>query len=392
MKKKRQTLANPTNPPVGRWYMRHVTSALINPGFMSNSSSSFHIRPNNTVCLFFFSSRSRHTRCYRDWSSDVCSSDLVGRLRLHLRGHPLPVKHRHRLRSPADGEAAEDGAADLGFAPEGAGLLEERGGAHAGGEDEDRAVLAGHPVEQPGDLPRRRPPFLPQRGGANGDAAAAPHHLRQLLGQPGFEQRDAPALQALLHAASRLPSETPARQASSSSRTRGRQLPQPVPARVAAQTASSDPHPDFAAAASAPLETPLQSQMRASSGRSATRMGTAPSWSWKRSAARLSGSGMPRSNDWSSAAAGAVSPSSTAPARRPSRTTSFLYTPRAGSAKVISSSRSPAPCDRPMTDSSTPITLSRVARRDPTYIAFGRAPERRSARMRACSQAGATRP
>src|SRR6266852_6899806 len=25
---------------------------------------------------FFFSSRSRHTRCYRDWSSDVCSSDL----------------------------------------------------------------------------------------------------------------------------------------------------------------------------------------------------------------------------------------------------------------------------------------------------------------------------
>src|SRR5207245_3666911 len=28
------------------------------------------------VVLFFFSSRRRHTRCYRDWSSDVCSSDL----------------------------------------------------------------------------------------------------------------------------------------------------------------------------------------------------------------------------------------------------------------------------------------------------------------------------
>src|SRR6266542_6104604 len=27
-------------------------------------------------CVFFFSSRRRHTRCYRDWSSDVCSSDL----------------------------------------------------------------------------------------------------------------------------------------------------------------------------------------------------------------------------------------------------------------------------------------------------------------------------
>src|SRR5256884_1467662 len=27
-------------------------------------------------CFFFFSSRRRHTRCSRDWSSDVCSSDL----------------------------------------------------------------------------------------------------------------------------------------------------------------------------------------------------------------------------------------------------------------------------------------------------------------------------
>src|SRR5439155_10519579 len=28
------------------------------------------------VCFFFFSSRRRHTRWPRDWSSDVCSSDL----------------------------------------------------------------------------------------------------------------------------------------------------------------------------------------------------------------------------------------------------------------------------------------------------------------------------
>src|SRR5207248_8714056 len=28
---------------------------------------------------FFFSSRRRHTRSYGDWSSDVCSSDLVSR-------------------------------------------------------------------------------------------------------------------------------------------------------------------------------------------------------------------------------------------------------------------------------------------------------------------------
>src|SRR5690625_6598888 len=35
-------------------------------------------------CFFFFSSRRRHTRWPRDWSSDVCSSDLdlplVGRI------------------------------------------------------------------------------------------------------------------------------------------------------------------------------------------------------------------------------------------------------------------------------------------------------------------------
>src|SRR2546429_2413160 len=29
-----------------------------------------------SVLFFFFSSRRRHTRCSRDWSSDVCSSDL----------------------------------------------------------------------------------------------------------------------------------------------------------------------------------------------------------------------------------------------------------------------------------------------------------------------------
>src|SRR6266498_1846273 len=28
------------------------------------------------MMCFFFSSRRRHTRCGRDWSSDVCSSDL----------------------------------------------------------------------------------------------------------------------------------------------------------------------------------------------------------------------------------------------------------------------------------------------------------------------------
>src|SRR3712207_7606326 len=34
--------------------------------------------------VFFFSSRRRHTRYWRDWSSDVCSSDL--RVLRHERG------------------------------------------------------------------------------------------------------------------------------------------------------------------------------------------------------------------------------------------------------------------------------------------------------------------
>src|SRR5438128_4824131 len=38
-------------------------------------------------CFFFFSSRRRHTRCYRDWSSDVCSSDL-GQLAVALVDDP----------------------------------------------------------------------------------------------------------------------------------------------------------------------------------------------------------------------------------------------------------------------------------------------------------------
>src|SRR2546422_7073778 len=35
-----------------------------------------YIRFMITLTYFFFSSRRRHTRCSRDWSSDVCSSDL----------------------------------------------------------------------------------------------------------------------------------------------------------------------------------------------------------------------------------------------------------------------------------------------------------------------------
>src|SRR2546422_7090381 len=48
--------------------------------------------------FFFFSSRRRHTRCSRDWSSDVCSSDLG----LDLREDPSSFEH-------------EEGQADDGY-------------------------------------------------------------------------------------------------------------------------------------------------------------------------------------------------------------------------------------------------------------------------------------
>src|SRR2546422_11435446 len=38
-----------------------------------------YIKLSSMCNFFFFSSRRRHTRCSRDWSSDVCSSGLNGR-------------------------------------------------------------------------------------------------------------------------------------------------------------------------------------------------------------------------------------------------------------------------------------------------------------------------
>src|SRR2546422_4475170 len=63
---------------------------------------------------FFFSSRRRHTRCSRDWSSDVCSSDLPISFALedgsglaagnlvtpHAFTQLLAYMHRHPKRAP----------------------------------------------------------------------------------------------------------------------------------------------------------------------------------------------------------------------------------------------------------------------------------------------------
>src|SRR6266496_5964361 len=62
--------------------------------------------------FFFFSSRRRHTRSLRDWSSDLCSSDLR---RLHRQSrHSLPaasqatrIRRLHRQRSEERGVGTE---------------------------------------------------------------------------------------------------------------------------------------------------------------------------------------------------------------------------------------------------------------------------------------------
>src|SRR5699024_4134614 len=55
-------------------------------------------------CCFFFSSRRRHTRSKRDWSSDVCSSDLLIKLKNeerqgnpYLKSKPIKVDYEIKL-------------------------------------------------------------------------------------------------------------------------------------------------------------------------------------------------------------------------------------------------------------------------------------------------------
>src|SRR6266705_3658642 len=58
----------------------------------------FFYSNNHYVFFFFFSSRRRHTISYGDWSSDVCTSDLVDHALVHL--DPVQRREEHRLVVP----------------------------------------------------------------------------------------------------------------------------------------------------------------------------------------------------------------------------------------------------------------------------------------------------
>src|SRR5258707_2716695 len=114
---------------------------------------------------FFFSSRRRHTRYWRDWSSDVCSSDLLS----CVRGGADGVEHAIRL-----GEHRHVAAVKL-----------IRCGAHALGEKTLQirmhgAVIFANDVPARLRLPSGSPDFRLEQVGL-GDALGRPNELLLLL-------------------------------------------------------------------------------------------------------------------------------------------------------------------------------------------------------------------
>src|SRR3712207_9251812 len=90
--------------------------------------------------FFFFSSRRRHTRYWRDWSSDVCSSDLHARLAGQARGDDDDVGALGALVGPAaDADdlrlEALDGAGLVHVEGQALGLALDDVGQHDGLED-----------------------------------------------------------------------------------------------------------------------------------------------------------------------------------------------------------------------------------------------------------------
>src|SRR5258707_9301426 len=57
-------------------HIQYLPHPMSSSDFRSQGLGTSTARLSPTTLFFFFSSRRRHTRYWRDWSSDVCSSDL----------------------------------------------------------------------------------------------------------------------------------------------------------------------------------------------------------------------------------------------------------------------------------------------------------------------------
>src|SRR6266498_517268 len=173
---------------------------------------------------FFFSSRRRHTRCGRDWSSDVCSSDLPGRLHaavasiarerderapsgglLHacaylvnrVQAVPSPRqrhrpggRHRHRRGLRRHGPGPGEGPAH----PAGGGDLRQSRLQPPVVPDPPLRVLLRRLPERPGGVPDRglRPVLLRGQAGERADLAHAPAPVArpEHAQVPGVPERD----------------------------------------------------------------------------------------------------------------------------------------------------------------------------------------------------------
>src|SRR5882724_10609517 len=107
---------------------------------------------------FFFSSRRRHTRCLSDWSSDVCSSDL-----LHGCAHPAGA----RAAGPTAQAAARSSHLGADGVPHPPGPLEGPRSAAAVGGGAPAAPAGGAARERRGGgVGQARPPTGSPDGGA----------------------------------------------------------------------------------------------------------------------------------------------------------------------------------------------------------------------------------
>src|SRR5215813_10980144 len=123
--------------------------------------------------FFFFSSRRRHTRCGRDWSSDVCSSDL----RCQKQGNAEEVRRRHGRVHDAPEQAPLHGLERLR-------LQRAQGGVAVIDEQTRQIEQARHPGDHADDVEGLRP----------GVELSQPRH-RAPLQAAGLTQQRSPAAQ-----------------------------------------------------------------------------------------------------------------------------------------------------------------------------------------------------